>query len=54
MPSQSIHISGTETVRGIFIFDPIGRRDGLETRIKMKEAVSTSLCIAATVGIFAP
>ena len=53
-PLQFIHISGIKTGRGIFIFDPIGRRDGLEARIKMKEAVSTSLCIAAAVGIFAP
>ena len=45
-PLQFIHISGIKTGRGIFIFDPIGRRDGLETRIKMKEAISTSLCIA--------
>ena len=54
MPSQSIHISGTETVRGMFTFAPIRHGGGLERRIKMKDAVSTSLCIAAAVGIFAP
>lgn len=54
MPSQSIHINGTETVRGIFTFAPIKHGGVLERRIKMKEAVSTSLCITATVGIFAP
>ena len=37
MPSQSIHISGTETVRGMFTFALIRHGGGLE-RSKMRKS----------------